>query len=60
MKLLTYLTYTLLFTTVLSCGAPVSKDKTIDTLNVQNPDSIVKYKDTSIVLKRDTIINDTI
>ncbi len=52
MKLLTYLTYTLLLTTVLSCGAPASKDKTVDTLNVQNPDSIV--------LKKDTIINDTI
>ena len=60
MKLLTYLTYTLLLTTVLSCSTPVSKDKTIDTLNVKHPDSIVKYKDTSIVLKRDTIINDTI
>ena len=31
MKLLTYLTYTLLFTTILSCGAPASKDKTVDT-----------------------------
>ena len=59
MKLLTYAVYLLLITSVLSCGATAGNDKTIDTLNVEHPDSIVKYKDTLIV-KSDTIKNDSI
>mgnify|MGYP001265636663 FL=1 len=55
MKLLTYLLYTLLITTMLSCGIPADKGKLIDTLEVENPDSVVN-NDTLIVVS-DTINN---
>lgn len=59
MKLLTYLIYVLLFATVLSCGAPVNNDKSIDTLQVQ-PDSIIKTTDTLVATQDTIVINDTI
>ena len=58
MKLLTYLLYTLLITTMLSCGIPADKGKLIDTLEVENPDSVIN-NDTLIVVS-DTTKNDSI
>ena len=54
MKLLTYLIYTLLITCMLACGSPKWKKKKEmrkkriemrDSLKLEHPDSIVKYRD---------------
>jgi len=52
MKLITYLLYTLLILLFMECSVKPSKDGVIDTLNIENPDTVL--------IKQDTIVNDTI
>ena len=52
MKLITYLLYTLLILLFMGCSVNSSKDGVVDTLNIENPDTVL--------IKQDTIVNDTI
>ena len=61
MKLLTYLIYTLLITCMLACGGSKYKNKhefrkkrieMRDSLKLEHPDSIVKYRDKRLARKK--------
>jgi len=52
MKLITYLLYTLLILLFMECSVKPSKDGAIDTLIIETPDTVL--------IKQDTIVNDTI
>ena len=52
MKSITYLLYTLLILLFIGCSVKPSKDGVVDTLNIENPDTVL--------IKQDTVVNDTI
>ena len=54
MKLTTYLLYTLLALHFIGCSAETNKTEAVDTVAVEQPDTIVAEIDT-IVVKNDTI-----